>query len=35
VMRQAAKERWKRKQSEKNWVEVLDRWSGGLGVVGV
>ncbi|KAF4998022.1 hypothetical protein FGRMN_3449 [Fusarium graminum] len=24
VMRQAAKERWRRKQSEKNWVEVLD-----------
>ncbi|KAM0562695.1 hypothetical protein ACHAPJ_001532 [Fusarium lateritium] len=24
VMRQAAEERWRRKQSEKNWVEVLD-----------
>ncbi|KAK2676158.1 Zinc finger, PHD-type [Fusarium oxysporum f. sp. vasinfectum] len=24
AMRQAAKDRWRRKQSEKNWVEVLD-----------
>lgn len=24
VVRQAAKERWRRRQSEKNWVEVLD-----------